>query len=258
MHIERLAILGGGHQLFGARPILELGVVQQTTLLQLLQSCLVVVLDDFRSLFHHGKRRPALRIDDIGILECFSHRVDSLVRSTVRFRVLLGDFFNFAHHVVPFRVSEHDIHSEAGEKSDDSLRNGKRLAVGGTVRPCHRHFLALEIFHASKMVDYMEHIRHRLCRVVDVALKVHQRRSLFQHPLVIPFLHSISNLLHIGVAFANIHIISNSDDIRHETDHISGFPNGLAVSDLALLFIEILDFQAKQVTGAGKAEPGSR
>ena len=53
------------------------------------------------------------------------------------------------------------------------------------------------------------------------------------------------------------HIIPDADDVRHEGHHVGGFPNGLAVGDLRLLFVQILNLQTQQITGGGKGEAGA-
>ena len=56
---------------------------------------------------------------------------------------------------------------------------------------------------------------------------------------------------------ADIHVIADSDDIRHEGNHVRGFSYRLAVRDLALLLIQILYLQSQQIARGGKGESGS-
>ena len=59
------------------------------------------------------------------------------------------------------------------------------------------------------------------------------------------------------VTLTDEHIVPDADDVRHEGHHIGGFPDGLAVGDLRLLFVQILNLQTQQITGGGKGEAGA-
>ena len=102
----------------------------------------------------------------------------------------------------------------------------------------------------------MKHIGHALGGVVDIALEIHQGRPLLQHPVPVALGHRVGYGLHIGVTLSDVHIVPDTDDIGHEGDHIGGLPHGLAVGDLALALVQVLDLQAQQVAGAGEGEAG--
>ena len=98
-------------------------------------------------------------------------------------------------------------------------------------------------------MDHVEHIRHTLGRVVHIALEVHQRGPLLQNAVPVAFIQGI----HKGFLI----FVTLTDDVRHEGHHVGGFPNGLAVGDLRLLFVQILNLQTQQITGGGKGEAGA-
>ena len=106
----------------------------------------------------------------------------------------------------------------------------------------------------AKVMDDMEHICHRLCRMIDVALKVYQGRPLFQNSIFMSLLYSVHHIMHIFVALANIHIITDTDYIRHEGDHIRCFTYSLTVCDLGFSFVQILYFEAEEIARRSKAE----
>ena len=154
-------------------------------------------------------------------------------------------------------MSQHYVHTEAGHQADDALRDGQGLAVGGRIGPGHSDLLALQILHAAELVDHVEHIRHTLGRVVHIALEVHQRGPLLQNAVPVAFIQGIHKGFLIFVTLTDEHIVPDADDVRHEGHHVGGFPNGLAVGDLRLLFVQILNLQTQQITGGGKGEAGA-
>ena len=81
-------------------------------------------------------------------------------------------------------------------------------------------------------MDNMEHIRHSLCGVVDIALKVYQSRLLLQNPVLVALSHGVNHFMHIFVAFSYVHIVTDTDDIGHEGDHVGSLPDCLAVGNL--------------------------
>ena len=93
--------------------------------------------------------------------------------------------------------------------------------------------------------------------MVDVALQVHQRGLLLQHAVPVARGNGVHELMHIGVALADVHIVPNSDHISHEGDHVGGFPDGFAMGDLAFALVQILHFQAQQIAGGGEGEAGT-
>ena len=154
-------------------------------------------------------------------------------------------------------MSQHYVHTEAGHQADDALRHGQGLAVGGRIGPGHSDLLALQILHAAELVDHVEHIRHALGWVVHIALEVYQRGPLLQNAVPVAFIQGIHKGFLIFVTLTDKHIIPDADDVRHEGHHVGGFPNGLAVGDLRLLFVQILNLQTQQITGGGKGEAGA-
>ena len=103
-------------------------------------------------------------------------------------------------------------------------------------------------------MDDVQHVRHTLGRMVDVALQVHKRRLLLEDAVPESFRHRVDDIMHVLVAFSDIHVIADTDDVRHEGNHIGSFTYRLAMSDLALLLIQILYFEAEQIAGRSKAE----
>jgi hypothetical protein len=53
--------------------------------------------------------------------------------------------------------------------------------------------------------------------------------------------------VHILISLADIHIVTDSDDVSHERDHGRCLANRLAVSDLGFFLIEVLHFKAEQI-----------
>ena len=154
-------------------------------------------------------------------------------------------------------MSQHHVHTETGEQADDALRHGQRLTIGGRIGPSHSHLLALQVLHAAEVVDHMEHICHALSGVIHVALQVHQRGLLLQHAVTIAFLHSVHEGLLILMTLADEHIVTDTDHICHEGDHVGSLTDSLAVGDLRGLFIQILHLEAQQVAGGGEGETGT-
>ena len=62
----------------------------------------------------------------------------------------------------------------------------------------------------------MEGIRHNLSGVVDIALQVNEGRALFEYAVFIAFGYRIHKGVHVGIAFADVHIIADTDNICHE------------------------------------------
>ena len=92
--------------------------------------------------------------------------------------------------------------------------------------------------------------------MVNITLQIDQGRSLLQNVLVKSLLYRPGDFPHIGVALADVHVIPNTDDVRHKGDHVGGLADRFTVGHLGFALIEILHGQAQQVTGAGKAESG--
>ena len=154
-------------------------------------------------------------------------------------------------------MSQTDIHAKTGEQTNDTLRNGQGLAVGGRVGPSHSDLLALQVLHAAEVVDDMEHIGHALGGMVHIALQVDQSGSLLQNAVTVAVFQSVHEGLHVLVALTDVHIVTDADDISHEGDHVGGLTDGFAVGDLRLLLIQNLFFQTQQVAGGSEGETGA-
>ena len=92
-------------------------------------------------------------------------------------------------------------------------------------------------------MDDVEHVSHCLCRMVDVALQVHKSRFLLKDSVFISFCHSVNYFVHVGISFANVHIIADTDDISHKGNHICGLAHGLTVRHLRFALVKILNFK---------------
>ena len=90
--------------------------------------------------------------------------------------------------------------------------------------------------------------------MIHVALQVHQGGLLLQDTVAVAFLHGVHKGLLILVALADEHIIADADDVGHEGDHGSGLADGLAVGDLGLLLVQVLQLKAEQVGGLRERE----
>ena len=84
--------------------------------------------------------------------------------------------------------------------------------------------------------------------MVDVALEVDDCRSLLQDSLVEAFLYAVGNCLLVSVALTDIHVVPDTDDVSHEGDHVCCLSHSLAMCNLALLLVQVLDLQSKKVT----------
>ena len=154
-------------------------------------------------------------------------------------------------------MGQHHVHAEPGHQADDALGHGQGLAVAGGVSPGHGDLLALQVLHTAELMDDVQHVRHALGGVVHVALQVHQGGLLFQNAVPVALLHGIHEGLLVLVALADEHVVPDTDDVGHEGDHVGGLADGLAVGDLALLLVQVLDGQTQQVAGGGEGEPGA-
>ena len=249
--------MGGGHQFLGAAPVLVLGVLGQQLLLQSLDALGVALAVQVGALLHGGKGRPALGVDHIGVLEGLRHVVGAGEGTAGLGSVLAGDFLDLGHDLVSFGMGQHNVHAEAGHQADDALGNGQGLAVAGGVRPGHGDLLALQVLDAAELMDDVQHVGHGLGGMVDVALQVDQRGLLLQNAVLVALGHSVHHVMHVLVALADVHVVTDADDVRHEGDHVGSLADGLAVGDLALALVQILHFQTQQVAGGGEGETGA-
>ena len=79
--------------------------------------------------------------------------------------------------------------------------------------------------------------------MVDIALQVYKGRLLLQDAVLISLSHCVNNFVHISISLADVHIVTDTDDICHEGDHVCSLTNGLAVCYLRLSFVQILNLQ---------------
>ena len=69
--------------------------------------------------------------------------------------------------------------------------------------------------------------------------------------------NSFGYLVHVGVAFADVHIVTDTDYVCHEGDHVGCFTNSFTVSNLRFAFVQILNFQTQQIAGRSEGETGT-
>ena len=129
-------------------------------------------------------------------------------------------------------MGEHDLHAEARHQADNALRHREGFAVGGGIGPGHRYLFAPEVFHAAHLADDVESVCHGLRRVVDVALEIDESRALLEDAVFKALFDGVDDLVHIGVALADVHIVADADDVGHEGDHVCRLADGLPVRDL--------------------------
>ena len=103
-------------------------------------------------------------------------------------------------------------------------------------------------------MDDMEHVSHALGWVVNVALEVHEGWSLLKDAVTVAVLACIDERLLVLVAFANEHVVADTNDIGHEGDHVGCLADRLAVCDLAHLLVKDLLLESKEVAGACERE----
>ena len=149
-------------------------------------------------------------------------------------------------------MGQDHVHAEAGHEADDALGHGQGLAVGGRVGPGHGDLLTLQVFHTAELVDDVQHVGHALGGVVHIALEVHQRGLLLQDAVPVALLHGVHEGLLVLVALADEHIVPDADDVGHEGHHVGGFPDGLAVGDLGLLLVQVLDLRPSRLQAEAK------
>ena len=234
-----------------------LGILREELLLQLVDALLVALDIELGALFHGLERSPGLRIDDVGVPEGFLHVVRLVELGAVLLAVLTGDLLDLGEDVIALRMGQRDIHAEAGEQADDALRDRQRLAVGRGIGPRHGDLLALQVLDAAEVVDDMQHVGHALRRMVDIALQVHERRTLLEDAVAVALFQSVHKRLLVLVALMDVHIVADADDDGHEGDHVRSLADGLAVGDLGFLLIEDLLLETQQVARRGEGEAGT-
>ena len=232
-------------------------VLGQQPLFQSLDTLHVALSIQIRAFFHGFEGCPALGIYDVCPFKGSVHIVGDGELPAGSSALAFGYLHHVVHQIIPFWIGQMQIHTQAAHKADAALGHGQGLAVGRRVGPGHGHLLAPEIFEAAQLMNAVESVGHDLGGVIDVALEVHQRGLLLQHAALPTFGHGVYHGVHVGVAFADIHIVPDADNIRHEGDHVSRLPNGLPVGYLALAFFKIPDGDAQQVAGGSKGEAGA-
>src|SRR5699024_2399598 len=83
-------------------------------------------------------------------------------------------------------------------------------------------------------------------------------RLLLQNAVLETLGHGLNNFLLVGVALADVHVVTDADDVSHEADHVRRLAHRLAVGYLALALVEVLHLEAQQVAGRGEGETGPR
>ena len=147
-----------------------LGVLSQQLFLQSLDSFAVALAVQVGSLLHSGEGSPALRVNDVGVLEGVGHVVGYAEGTAGLLGVMSCNLLNLRHDLVAFRMSQDNLHTHSGHQADNALGNGEGFAVGGRVSPGHSQLFALQVLHAAELVDDVQHIGHTLGGMVDVAL----------------------------------------------------------------------------------------
>jgi len=259
VHVESVAVLGELHELRSALPIDELLAVLDSLLVELLEGLLgsTTGAKKLDTLLHDRDASPALRIDDIGILESLLHVVADGELTARGSGVLLGNLDDLRKKVVALGVSESDIHAEAGHESNDGLRHGEGLAIRGAVGPAHDELLALQVLNTTEVVDEVAKIGSGLSGVILIALQVDDTGLLRKNALLLALLAGLGDLKLVLVALTKEKIITDTDDLSHEGKHGSGLTNGLTVGDLAFGLIHIKDREAEKSTGRGEGGAGT-
>ena len=254
MQVKCFAVLCCSHKFFCTSPVFVFCVLSKEFFFKSFDTFCIAVAVEFCTFFHSSERSPALWIYDISIFECFCHVV-CLCEGTAGFlSVFSCNSFNFWEYFIAFRMSKYNVHTETSHQTDDTLRNGERFAIRWRVSPGHSDLFAFKVFNTAKFMDDVKHISHSLCRMVDIALKVNQSRFLLKDTVFVALCYSVNNFMHVFVAFADVHIITDTDNVSHEGDHVSCFTNCFAVSNLRFAFIQILNFKTKKVTCGSKGE----
>jgi len=259
VHVESIAVLGELHELGSALPVDELLAVLDSLLVELLESILgsSAGTEELDTLLHDGDASPALRVDDIGILEGLSHVVADGELATRSSRVLLGDLDDLGEKIVALRVSKGDVHTVAGHESDDGLRDGEGLAIRGAVGPAHDELLALEVLNTTKVVDEVAKISGGLSGVVLIALKVDDAGLLRKNTLLLALLAGLGDLKLVLVALTEEQIVTDADDLSHEGQHGGSLTDSLTVGNLALGLIHIKNRETKKSAGRGEGRAGA-
>jgi hypothetical protein len=113
-------------------------------------------------------------------------------------------------------VRQHDVHTEARHQRDDRLRHGERLSIRRRIRPAHRDLLAAQRFERTERAHQVHQIRHRLRRMVLIALQVDNRRPLRQHARAEALLNRRGDLRHVLVSLAQEDVVADADHFGHE------------------------------------------
>jgi len=248
VHVKSTAVLGELHELRSALPVDELLAVLDGALIELLKSILrsSTSTEELDTLLHDRDASPALRIDDIGILESLLHVVSDCELTAGSSSVLLGNLNDLRKKIVALRVSESDIHTKTRHESNDGLGDREGLAIRRTVSPAHDELLALKVLDTTKVVNEVAKISSGLSWVIFIALKVDDTGLLRKNALSLALLAGLGNLELILVTLTKEEIITDTDNLSHEGKHGSSLTNSLTMSNLALRLIHIKNRQAKK------------
>ena len=93
--------------------------------------------------------------------------------------------------------------------------------------------------------------------MVGVGLQAHERRTVVEDAVSIGLGDGLCDLLHVGIALADELVVADADHIGHEGDHGRGLADRLAVGDLGLGLVEVLELQAKHVRAGSEGEAGA-
>ena len=257
MQIECRAAFGQSHFLFVAFPVLEPGIIGQAFLFQLLEAVLVALLEQGGAFEHHLVRRPGLGIDHVSILKGRFHAAGHFKCPAALAALLLSQIDHLGNQAVAFGISQADLHAETGHQADNALGHGERLAITGRVGPAHCDFLAAQIFERAEMTFQLQQVGQRLCGMVNIALEIDDTGSLVEDAPVKPFLHRLRDFAHIGIAFAQVHVVADADRLGQKRNHVGGLAHGFAMGDLGLLLVQLRQAQTQGIDGRGEAEPGA-
>ena len=87
--------------------------------------------------------------------------------------------------------------------------------------------------------------------------RVYKGRFLLQNTVLMSLGNSVNHVVHIFVALTDVHIVTDTDHVCHEGNHIGSFTYSLAVGNLGFALIQVLNLQAQQVAGGSEGETGS-
>jgi hypothetical protein len=258
VHVEAGTLGGAPHHGFVAVPVLVAGVFFQALLLQGLQSGLVRGTQQLGAAPGDPHRRPRLGVDDLGALKSFGHIMRNTEGAAARRGLLSGQVDHLGQQLVALGVGQRHVHPEARQEADQALRHGERLAVARRVSPGDDELPAAQPVEPAEAALEVQQVGQRLGRVIDIALKVDDRRPARQYALLVAFLQGGGELAHIAVALAEVNVVADADGFGQERDHDGRLAHRLAVGDLRLGLVEVGERQPQGARGRGEAEARAR